>query len=82
MPTSPCTSCSTLADCSACAPYGHWLGQHPDATCTTCVDVDWLTMSGEAWEQIAARLGIKPASLARHLHRHGRPDLAPKRVLA
>jgi hypothetical protein len=57
------------------------LGQHPDATCTTCVDVDWLAMSGELFPQIAARLGIRPGSLARHLHRHGRPDLAPKRAL-
>ena len=81
--TSPCVTCTTLADCSRCAPFGAWLAvTDPDpAPCATCTDAEWLTLSGEATEQVAARLGIKVASLERHLHRHGRADLIRK-VLA
>lgn len=43
--------------------------------CLTCVDVAWLTASGETFHRIAARLGLQPKSLERHLYRHNRRDL-------
>lgn len=48
-------------------------------TCPTCTEAEWLALSGEAFEQIAARLHIAPRSLERHLYRHGRTDLLPQR---
>jgi DNA-binding CsgD family transcriptional regulator len=55
---------------------------HPDpAPCPVCTDAEWLTLAGEAPEQVAARLGLKVKSLEKHLSRHGRSDLI-RRVLA
>lgn len=39
-------------------------------------DVEWLLAAGEAPNQIASRLGMKPHSLGRWLERHDRRDLA------
>jgi hypothetical protein len=51
----------------------------PKPECLTCLDADLLLLSGEHFDQVAARLGIARASLITHLHRHGRSDLAPRR---
>ena len=51
-------------------------GSEPQPTpCPRCVDVEWLALSGEALEQIAARMHSTPQGLVRHLQRHGRGDL-------
>lgn len=39
-------------------------------------DVEWMTRTGETPAGICARLGSRPAALARRLQRAGRPDLA------
>ena len=39
-------------------------------------DVEWLLSAGEAPERVAARLGLRPHTLARWLERHDRRDLA------
>jgi hypothetical protein len=49
-----------------------------DRPCPTCADAEWLALSGEAAEQIAARLHLTAASLERHLYRHQRTDLLPR----
>lgn len=48
--------------------------------CPQCDETEWLALSGEAFDQIAARLKVLPKSLERHLLRHGRTDLLPKRA--
>lgn len=45
-----------------------------DASCVTCADVDHLTGTAP-WAEIAARVGLRPESLERHLRRHGQPHL-------
>lgn len=50
----------------------------PVRPCHKCSEVEWLTLSGEAFPQVAARLGILPTSLRQHLIRHGRDDLLPR----
>lgn len=52
------------------------------APCLTCTDADWLLLSGETFDSIAARLGLLPKSLERHLARHNREDLLPKEIHA
>lgn len=44
----------------------------------TVEEVEFLMSLGEPAEKIARRLGIHPESVARSLHRAGRPDLARK----
>lgn len=61
------------------APTGSAEGRPADR-CHVCVDADWLLMSGEQWEQVAARLQMLPESLERHLHRHDRRDLLARRT--
>ena len=39
-------------------------------------DVEWLLSAGVGHTEIAARLKLKPGSVARALYRAGRPDLA------
>ena len=39
-------------------------------------DLEWLLEEGSSHEEIANRLGFKPGTLARRLHRAGRHDLA------
>lgn len=51
-----------------------------DRRCPTCAEAEWLLLSGEELEQVAARLGIQLASLERHLYRHDRADLIRRRV--
>jgi hypothetical protein len=78
--TSPCTTCATLADCATCPAYDRFLATQdaPERACLRCVDTEWLLLSGESFEVTAARLGVLPASLERHLRRHGRTDLVPR----
>lgn len=47
--------------------------------CHKCTEAEWLALSGEAFQQVAARLGLLPKSLETHLRRHGRTDLIPPR---
>lgn len=77
--TSPCLTCDTLADCGTCLPRlayeGATLPPEP-APCPTCSETEWLLLSGEQIEQVAARLGMHPKSLRSHLRRRGhRGDL-------
>lgn len=53
-------------------PSGQTAGPRP---CLTCVDIEWLFLSGERWDDVAARLCMLPDSLERHLQRHDRRDL-------
>lgn len=81
--TTPCSTCTTLADCSRCAAFDRWLEatappEPPERRCWRCVDAEWLLLCGEAWDTVAARLRMKPPSLAVHLRRHGRDDLLPR----
>jgi hypothetical protein len=39
-------------------------------------DIEFMAATGETWEGIARRLGLRQDSLARWLHRAGRNDLA------
>lgn len=39
-------------------------------------DMEWLVEVGTSPEEVCVRLGYKPATLGRSLHRWGRPDLA------
>lgn len=81
--TSPCTLCDTLADCATCLPRLAWEGATADpdpAPCPQCSETEWLALSGEDFAAIAARLGVLPKSLDRHLRRHGREDLIPRRT--
>lgn len=52
---------------------------HDDA-CGTCEDAAWLTRSGETFDRVAERVGLSPASLERHVYRHGRADLIRRAV--
>lgn len=49
----------------------------PVTGCASCEDIEFLLRAGEDTHAIAARLGVKHASLLDHLRRHGRPDLLP-----
>ena len=76
MTANPCPSCVTGADCGTCLERLRFEGATPDpAPCLTCLDVAHLTDAGEIFERVAARLRVRPKSLARHLRRHGRLDL-------
>lgn len=77
--TMPCQTCTTGADCATCPAYDSWLAStEPPAPrpCPTCSEVEWLLLSGEAFAQIPGQLHKTRAAVERHLHRHGRPDLA------
>ena len=61
--------------CSSCGQRGYRTGPPRRRVADTLAEYDHLTAAGEAFDQIAARLGIKPASLARALMRAGRTTL-------
>ena len=80
MVTSPCATCTDTATACPCTAFLAWEGAAlpPEPTpCPTCLDAEWLQMSGELWEQVCARLRFSDAGLRRHLRRHGRDDLVP-----
>ena len=81
---SPCVRCTTLADCSRCPDFDAWLRTTEPViptACATCDDVEFLLLAGESFDQIPGRVAVKRASLLRHLGRHGRTDLIPRRVM-
>ena len=47
--------------------------RRPGEPCPTCDAAGWLLRAGEAFDQVATQLGLKPPSLARHLARHHEP---------
>lgn len=49
---------------------------HDPATCAVCEDVEWLESTGAHESEWAGRLGTTAASLAKHLYRYGKPELA------
>jgi hypothetical protein len=77
---SPCTVCVSDEPCP-CRAFIAWEELTAPAAprpCLRCVDADWLLLAGESFEVTAARLGVLPSSLDRHLRRHGRTDLVPR----
>lgn len=63
----------------------HHYGTHierPDAPRRTPAihleDVEWMAETGEEWTRAVERLGVKEATLLRHLERAGRYDLVQK----
>lgn len=82
--TSPCTTCVADDPCPCPQFLAWWDTANPadpePARCHVCDDADWLALSGEDFAAIAARLGVLPKSLDRHLRRHGREDLIPRRT--
>lgn len=78
----PCIGCGRTVShqrrgqvCSTCGQYGLRTGPPRRPLVDTLDEYDHLAAAGEAFDQIAARLGIKPASLARALMRAGRTTL-------
>lgn len=80
MTANPCITCDSFAPCATCIPRLAFEGtRQPEPethVCLTCIDAEWLALSGEAPEQIAARLGYRGAeNLKSHLRKHGRTDI-------
>lgn len=81
MTASPCTTCVDATRACPCPAYLRWWDESNPAPaeqgpCLTCTDVEWLLLSGELLEQVAARLGYRALdSLKDHLRRHERRDL-------
>ena len=74
--TNPCVRCTDTTTPCPCPTRLRWeadtLPADPEPKrCHTCSEAEWLALAGELPEQIAARLGIKPATLHYHHSRHG-----------
>lgn len=84
MSPSPCLTCIDQVTPCPCPRFLAWdEATNPDPPtreCLTCRDVEWLSLAGELPDQIAARLGMHPQSLERHLQRHGQPTMASRRT--
>lgn len=78
---SPCRTCVSDAPCP-CGDFIAWedLTIPVPRECLVCVDIEVLVLSGELPEQVAARMGMHPDSVTRHLKGHQRADLLPKAV--
>lgn len=50
--------------------------RHDPATCAVCEDVEWLASAGTPASEWPYRLDTTLASLAKHLYRYGKPELA------